>query len=128
MTKASDIGGVEKFAPKGFFLSHRGKVREANEDSILCDKIYSKDDCSESLAFDFSDKNQWVIALADGMGGAAAGDPPTGHSSGSDGGAVIQSVDGDVTSASEHALAELQEDVGVGGHPGGPISGDGRHQ
>jgi len=74
MTEASDIGGVEKFAPKGFFLSHRGKVREANEDSILCDKIYSKDDCSESLAFDFSDKNQWIIALADGMGGAAAGE------------------------------------------------------
>lgn len=60
---------------KAWYLTHRGKVRQGNEDSLLlCDKVISQENNGVVCYWESRSNIPFCIAVADGMGGHKAGE------------------------------------------------------
>ncbi len=63
------------FQCKAWYLSHRGKVRPANEDALqVGSKVVAQADMTEAVAWESSQPNAFCVCVADGMGGHKAGE------------------------------------------------------
>ncbi len=63
------------FQCKAWYLSHRGKVRPGNEDSLLLgDKIVTQGDMTEPDVWESEEAGSFCVCVADGMGGHKAGE------------------------------------------------------
>ncbi len=63
------------FQCKAWYLSHRGKVREGNEDSLLIGtKIVTEGDMNVAETWESEEVGFFCVCVADGMGGHKAGE------------------------------------------------------
>jgi serine/threonine protein phosphatase PrpC len=63
---------MKGFCASGAWICHTGKVRSVNEDACLFDGIFSGASTSAPIKAAL-EREQWIIALADGIGGHRAG-------------------------------------------------------
>jgi serine/threonine protein phosphatase PrpC len=103
-------------------LTHRGRIRQANEDCLLLGSLTATDvDLPEPVALRLPVRDTVTVALADGMGGHAGGQvasrsavqllatSPVAHATAEDARARITSVDSDLVDLASRrpSLAEM---------------------
>ena len=63
---------MKGFSVTGAWICHTGKVRSVNEDACLFDGMFSGASTSAPVNASLA-QSEWIIALADGIGGHRAG-------------------------------------------------------
>lgn len=63
---------MKRYSATGAWISHTGKVRQVNEDACLFDGLFSGASTSAPVNAAIA-RDDWIIALADGIGGHRAG-------------------------------------------------------
>jgi serine/threonine protein phosphatase PrpC len=57
----------------GAVITHRGQVRDQNEDAALFGDVFANTDFDKPLFVNLPDRGHWIVAVADGIGGGNAG-------------------------------------------------------
>jgi serine/threonine protein phosphatase PrpC len=63
---------MKRLVARGAWICHTGKVRSVNEDACLFDGLFGGASTSAPVSAALN-RNEWIVALADGIGGHRAG-------------------------------------------------------